>query len=855
MTYFLPFCLALAATAAAAPLVNFSDTWHYRKGNAAPQAGWKTITDASLDAQWLTGPGWIGFGDGSAANNNAAGTTLSDMRQVSGGAAGYRTFYIRKTFTVGSTLPGTDDVFLSVDFDDGFVAFLDGVFIDQFGNPTTPNTTEPAYNYTGTTADHECSFGNGTVNPVRVTNIGKVAAKLAPGTHVLAIMCLNNSITSSDAVMKADLYTQAAAPPLDFHWQLSESPIVLGATFVVPATETLTIDPGVEVRCHGGSDAIDCAGRIQALGTASQPIRFVRSSAGTGWNRIRLTGPQDSTFRYCDFDGASTSGTIRGGGTASAPTSVVLENCRFLNTEVQMVDLTYCSCRIVNCEFDSIGAQELLHFSNMPSNGRALIKGCRFGLPGTPPTSGYNDIIDFTGGNRPGPIAEFIDNVFLSSVDDCFDMDGTDAHIEGNVFINVRKDAARSSSSNPITTGSNGSDLSELVICRNTFYDCEHAFMEKDRGTAVMQNNTVVKVRQNSLSNNTNAGGNEGAGIIMFGEPWRGFPYGDGVIFQGNIASEIEAAITDPWPVLAGASAEVGFFFPRSYNCIQRFLQPGIGNVDADPLFVSTTGVDYSNILAKLSLQPGSPCKGTGPNGIDMGSRVPSGASISGEPPSITSQRNATLEVAGPGIWAYRWRLNGAAWSSEVSFVPAGIWAGQPFTGTMLDTRPPISLTNLADGTYTVEVQGKNSAGSWQDTPTVSKTWTVQNLPADTDGDGLPDAWETANGLNPNSAADAQLDKDGDGASNFSEYTAGTSPQNPNDVLRASSTQNANGTVTVAFPAVAGKSYRLQVSTDLLAPGWNTLQTFAPAASNGVLTYVDSEVPIRNRRFYRVLTP
>jgi hypothetical protein len=38
----------------------------------------------------------------------------------------------------------------------------------------------------------------------------------------------------------------------------------------------------------------------------------------------------------------------------------------------------------------------------------------------------------------------------------------------------------------------------------------------------------------------------------------------------------------------------------------------------------------------------------------------------------------------------------------------------------------------------------------------------------------VPDAWEFANGLNAYSAADATLDKDGDGQSNAAEYFAGT---------------------------------------------------------------------------------
>jgi len=40
----------------------------------------------------------------------------------------------------------------------------------------------------------------------------------------------------------------------------------------------------------------------------------------------------------------------------------------------------------------------------------------------------------------------------------------------------------------------------------------------------------------------------------------------------------------------------------------------------------------------------------------------------------------------------------------------------------------------------------------------------------DTDMDGMPDEWETANGLNPNDASDAQKDCNGDGYTNIEKY-------------------------------------------------------------------------------------
>jgi len=46
----------------------------------------------------------------------------------------------------------------------------------------------------------------------------------------------------------------------------------------------------------------------------------------------------------------------------------------------------------------------------------------------------------------------------------------------------------------------------------------------------------------------------------------------------------------------------------------------------------------------------------------------------------------------------------------------------------------------------------------------------------DADHDELPDAWETQFGLNPNDAADAAVDSDGDGPNNLQEYLNGTHP-------------------------------------------------------------------------------
>jgi hypothetical protein len=61
------------------------------------------------------------------------------------------------------------------------------------------------------------------------------------------------------------------------------------------------------------------------------------------------------------------------------------------------------------------------------------------------------------------------------------------------------------------------------------------------------------------------------------------------------------------------------------------------------------------------------------------------------------------------------------------------------------------------------------------DNPSEVGGWPVMATgaaPADADRDGMPDSFETRFGLNPNDAADRNLDRDNDGFTNLEEYLA-----------------------------------------------------------------------------------
>ncbi len=112
----------------------------------------------------------------------------------------------------------------------------------------------------------------------------------------------------------------------------------------------------------------------------------------------------------------------------------------------------------------------------------------------------------------------------------------------------------------------------------------------------------------------------------------------------------------------------------------------------------------------------------------------------------------------------------------------------------------------------------------------------------DSDGDGMPDAWENAFGLNPFDPSDANLDSDEDSTTNLEEFIADTDPINPENYLALTPLPDSTGAgLELQWQAAAGRVYQLECAPIEGSAGWTDAVEWLPEGTRNEFQRMDDD--------------
>jgi hypothetical protein len=626
---------ALPAAAQSIPLVNKGDPWHYRGGTNEPQADWRSATDAMLDGTWLTGPGGFGYGDPGILGE---ATTLTGMGGV------HSTLYIRRTFEVTNAIDTNWLLQLVVDYDDGFIAYLDGVALTN-ANTTNASLTVFPFNATTGGNSHEASCCN-SPNPATTFNLGAVGNRLAPGPHVLALHGMNQTAGSSDFHLIADLLAVTnsggsgipGALVSDTTWTPAMSPIVLTTNVIVPTNVTLTLQAGTVVKLGNGlSIRAIAGGTINVEGTAANKVMVMPNTGVTHWRELSAMFPGSRlNVRHLDMGGGQVSvysnavGVVEdsyfhdyrpGGGIFAAPIMIT----HFAGPTI-----------FRRCHFRE-------YHETLFRNGISVAEDCLF-------ENIHGDGLDFDGALSGSALRRCTFRHGVSGNVDAIDVGNDGSRASVNVLIEdcLMYDFPFDKG---VSVGDN--NLSTNTVVRNCLiYGCLSGVMAKDNCDVSVQQCTLVNNNWGFTNyNKANPGSPTGGGITT--NTFNNILWNNGITISMVNNSQLYA----------------------DHNDFGGTNWPGAGNIDVDPLFVNAAQRDYR-------LATNSPCRGAGRNGADLGARFPVGA-----PMALSHPRIESLRLAGGNAVIDFWADNERSYSLLCSDAVDGTWT---------------SITNVPTGTVPV---------------------------------------------------------------------------------------------------------------------------------------------------------
>ena len=417
----------------------------------------------------------------------------------------------------------------------------------------------------------------------------------------------------------------------DTVWTLAESPYEVTREITVDAGSSLTVEPGVAIQFHP-SARLRIRGQLVAEGRPDARIRFEPIPGGDVWGGLKFDETsRDNRVTFADMD----AGFGQGEAIDVDHSRLFLDNLEWTRTNETILELKHPSLIVRNSSFPATNRGEVVHGSQLSGDEYLVVQGNTFAN-----SNNGNDVLDFLGADRPGPVLQILDNVFLGGGDDGLDLDGTDAHIEGNVFMNFRKNTGRRTTSNAIATGlpqTGDPNRTEITVVRNVFFNNDHAILLKEDAFATVEHNLFL---------------NSAEAVIQFheleGSSVRGA--GKGADLRGNIfwannrlfknlidEPDFRSQLTVSNSLLPNEVVDFGGNGVMSHHL-------GTGNLEGDPQFVSIDDMNFR-------LQDDSPAIGRGFGGLDLGPFVPAGPKLMS---TDSGMGGIQIDVGGPGITHYR---------------------------------------------------------------------------------------------------------------------------------------------------------------------------------------------------------
>ncbi len=179
-------------------IINANESWNYIIPTTEPDPSWRA--PGAILSGWLTGAGGFGFGDGDD------GTTITSATSV----------YLRKSFTL-TNISDIERLILYMDYDDGFVAYINGVEIAR-ANIGTVGAITPFNTFA---TSHEANGYQGLAIDAFEINLSQLSNLLVVGENVLAIQVHNAAANSTDLTSNAYLAAGFASSTISFSPTLS----------------------------------------------------------------------------------------------------------------------------------------------------------------------------------------------------------------------------------------------------------------------------------------------------------------------------------------------------------------------------------------------------------------------------------------------------------------------------------------------------------------------------------------------------------------------------------------------------------------------------------------------------------